>query len=123
MASGHLARGAAAESYAARALEREGYRILLRNHRTPAGELDIVALRRGVLAVVEVKSRRVGGSAGGPDAALTPTKLARVARAAEHLQRERGLTSAKIVLLGAAVDLDALGRPTAVRFLPVEELR
>ena len=58
MPSARGERGAAAESYAADALRKDGYRILLRNHRTPAGELDLVALRRGVFAFVEVKARR-----------------------------------------------------------------
>ena len=90
---------------------------------TPAGELDIVALRRGVFAFVEVKARRPGGAAGTPEDALTPTKLRRVRRAAEHVLRTRGLPDAPHVLLGAAVDLNTDGRPAAVRFLPVESPR
>ena len=123
MSAGHLARGAAAEAFAARALERDGYRILLRNHRTPVGEIDLVALRRGVVTFVEVKARRAGGSAGTAAEALTSTKLKRVAGAAEHVLRERGLTDTRRVLLGAAVTLDPLGRPQSVTFTPVEELR
>ncbi len=123
MGAEHLARGAAAERFAARALEREGYRVLLRNHRTPEGEIDLVAERRGVLAFVEVKAREQGGSAGTPDEALTPAKLRRVARAAEHVLRRRGLADAPRELLGAAVDVDARGTPTAVRFLRVEDVR
>jgi len=118
----HVARGAAAEQYAADALRRDGYRILLRNHRTPAGELDIVALRRGVFTFVEVKARRRGGRAGTAEEALTPTKLRRVGRAAEHVLKSRGLPDAPHILLGAAVDLDPDGRPESVRFLPVERV-
>ena len=123
MPSAHGRRGEDAERFAAAALRRDGYRILLRNHRTPAGELDIVALRRGVFAFVEVKARRPGGAAGTPEDALTPTKLRRVRRAAEHVLRTRGLPDAPHVLLGAAVDLNTDGRPAAVRFLPVESPR
>lgn len=122
MPSAHGARGAAAEAFAARALERDGYRVLLRNHRTPAGELDIVAVRRGVVTFVEVKARRPGGSAGSAAEALTPRKLRRVAGAAERLLRDRGLAGSPRALLGAAVDLDAEGRPVTVRFVPVEEV-
>ncbi len=121
--SGHLARGAAAEEFAARALRRAGYRVLLRNVRTPVGELDIVAQRRGVYSFIEVKARRPNGSTGAADGALTPTKLRRVARAADHVLQRRGLADAPRELLGAAVDLDAGGNPIAVRFLPVEEIR
>ena len=119
MAAGHLARGAAAESFAARALEDEGYRILLRNHRTPAGEIDLVALRRGVVTFVEVKARR---SCDAALAALTPAKLRRVAQAASRVMRERGLGAAPRALLGAAVELGADGRPASVRFVSVENL-
>ena len=49
--------GISAESKAALYLVARGYRILARRFRTPAGEIDIVARRRGVLAFVEVKAR------------------------------------------------------------------
>jgi len=117
------AAGAAAEEAAADALRRAGWRVLLRNARTPEGEIDVVAERRGRIAFVEVKARRPGGSAGSPEEALTPQKLARVARAAEHVLRTRGLSGAPREFLGAAVDLDADGVPGEVRLIPVEEIR
>ncbi len=46
-----------AEWLAAGYLMLKGYRILARRVRTPAGELDLVARRGGVLAIVEVKRR------------------------------------------------------------------
>ena len=49
--------GLSAESRAAALLIAKGYRILARRFRTPLGEIDIVALRRGVLVFVEVKAR------------------------------------------------------------------
>jgi putative endonuclease len=49
--------GLSAESRAATFLVAKGYRILARRFRTPLGEIDIVALRRGVLVFVEVKAR------------------------------------------------------------------
>jgi putative endonuclease len=49
--------GLSAESRAAAFLIAKGYRILARRFRTPLGEIDIVALRRGVLVFVEVKAR------------------------------------------------------------------
>jgi len=49
--------GLSAESRAAALLIAKGYRILARRFRTPMGEIDIVALRRGVLVFVEVKAR------------------------------------------------------------------
>ena len=49
--------GLSAESRAAVFLIAKGYRILSRRFRTPVGEIDIVARRRGVLVFVEVKAR------------------------------------------------------------------
>lgn len=51
------ARGVDAEGVAAAALGRDGWTVLARRLRTEAGELDLVAERDGVLAVVEVKAR------------------------------------------------------------------
>jgi putative endonuclease len=49
--------GLSAESRAAAFLIAKGFRILARRFRTPLGEIDIVARRRGVLVFVEVKAR------------------------------------------------------------------
>ena len=56
-------RGRHAEARAAAALEGEGWRVLARRVRTPAGELDLVAEREGLLAFVEVKARATLGAA------------------------------------------------------------
>lgn len=50
-------RGWWAESLCAAVLILRGYRILQRRLRTPVGEIDILARRGSVLAVVEVKAR------------------------------------------------------------------
>jgi len=49
--------GISAESRAAAYLIAKGYRIVARRWRCPAGEIDIVARRRGILIFVEVKAR------------------------------------------------------------------
>ena len=50
-------RGRLAEALCATWLRMKGYRIVARGVRTPVGELDIVARRGRVLAIVEVKAR------------------------------------------------------------------
>src|SRR5580700_3642784 len=50
-------RGLSAESRAALLLVAKAYRILARRWKTPFGEIDIVARRRGILVFVEVKAR------------------------------------------------------------------
>jgi putative endonuclease len=51
-------RGRAGEERAARYLSLRGYEILDRNWRDRQGEIDIVAVSRDELVVVEVKTRR-----------------------------------------------------------------
>ena len=50
-------RGHGAEGLAAWWLRLKGYRILARNWRSAAGEIDLIARRGGVLVVIEVKQR------------------------------------------------------------------
>jgi putative endonuclease len=49
--------GRGGEDAAAAALVGEGWTVLARRARTPAGELDLVAEREGLLAFIEVKAR------------------------------------------------------------------
>lgn len=51
-------RGHAAEHLAALWLRLKGYRILARRYRTGAGEIDLIARRGDLIALVEVKARR-----------------------------------------------------------------
>ncbi|MFT3799305.1 YraN family protein [Microbacterium sp.] len=51
-------RGRAGEERAARYLTRQGYTLLERNWRCRTGEVDIVAVRAGMIVFVEVKTRR-----------------------------------------------------------------
>ena len=52
-----FALGLSAESRAAALLIAKGYRIVARRWKSPVGEIDIVARRRGTLVFVEVKAR------------------------------------------------------------------
>lgn len=83
----HLAVGRAAESAAARHIERLGYRILTANFRARGGELDLVAIDGAALAIVEVRYRasdRYGSAA----ASITHDKRRRIVRAARVLLAE-----------------------------------
>lgn len=74
--------GTRGEQLAAEHLQRLGYRILARNHRTRWGELDLIAEYRDVLAFVEVKTRRASGTAGTPFEAVNHRKQSQVRRIA-----------------------------------------
>jgi putative endonuclease len=57
-----------------------GWRIVARGWRCPSGEIDILARRGNVLAVIEVKSRTEIAAAA---SALAPRQRRRIGRAAE----------------------------------------
>ena len=72
-------RGRLAEAMCRWHLRLRGWRIIASGWRCPSGEIDILACRGGVLAVVEVKSR---GSVAGAAEAVLPRQRRRIARAA-----------------------------------------
>jgi putative endonuclease len=85
----HLQRGAAAEALAAEYLRIRGLKILARNLRCKAGEIDLVCLDAGVLAIVEVRQRESIGF-GGALASVTWSKRRKIISATQYfLQRER----------------------------------
>jgi putative endonuclease len=73
--------GAYGEEIAVRRLEEDGLRILARNWRCAAGEIDIVAEEGGVVVICEVKTRSGLGFGSGLDA-VTREKGARLRRLA-----------------------------------------
>ncbi len=76
----HLARGAASEQLAAEYLQAQGLKVLARNLRCRAGELDLVCLDHSVLAIVEVRQRS-RGDFGGALASVTAFKQRKFIRA------------------------------------------
>ena len=78
--------GRRAEAWAAWLLRLEGYRILARGFRLPVGEIDLVARRGRVLAIVEVKRR---ASLAAALEAISPRQRRRLARTAEAFQAQR----------------------------------
>ena len=72
-------RGRRAESLAAWWLRLKGYRIVARGFRAPPGEIDIIARRGRVLALVEVKAR---GDLAAAREAITPHQRRRIENAA-----------------------------------------
>ena len=67
-------------------LRLRGWRIVASGWRCPSGEIDILAQRRGIIAVIEVKSRRDLTAAA---EAVTPRQRRRIARAAEAFLQTR----------------------------------
>ena len=105
MTVGVTSRGAAerfgrrAEAWCRLVLRLKGYRVLAARERTPAGEIDIVVRRGGVVAMVEVKARR---EAGGLAEVVSPRQRARLERAAAMFLGRHG------ELAGLAVRFDVM---------------
>ena len=82
-------RGRRAEWMAAWWLRFKGYRIVVRNFRVAAGEIDLVARRGKTLAMIEVKTR---GDFATASESLSGRQRRRISRAAEaFLQQRPGL--------------------------------
>ena len=71
--------GLNAETIVAALLIASGHRILARRFKTPVGEIDLIAVKAGRIAFVEVKRRSTSEDC---EAAITPMLRHRVRRAA-----------------------------------------
>jgi putative endonuclease len=102
-------RGRRGEDLAALHLERLGYEVLARNHRTRFGELDLVAFDGQTLVFAEVKTRLAGS--GDPFDNLHTRKRSQVRRMALAWLTERADRpyAAGLRFDGIAVLLDCAG--------------
>lgn len=73
--------GESGESMACRYLSDNGYTIIERNFKTPVGEVDIIAKKKGMLHFFEVKTRH-GFKFGSPFEALMRWKRKRIRKTA-----------------------------------------
>jgi putative endonuclease len=105
--------GDAGERAAARALRRQGIRIITRRYRTTRGEIDLVARDGDTLVFVEVKTRR-GGE---PAEAVTQEKQERLTRAALQFMRRFGLLEQRCRFDVVAVIWPDDGRPPTVEHI------
>lgn len=74
--------GQTGEQLALEHLERLGYALVARNHRTRFGEIDLIVFDGGTLVFAEVKTRRSGAPGRVPWEALHARKQAQVRRMA-----------------------------------------
>jgi putative endonuclease len=103
--------GRRGEQLAAEHLERLGYAIVSRNHRTRFGEIDLVACDGTTLVFVEVKTRRGRGQ---PWDNLHDAKRAQVRRMARaYLAQHAGRPRASLLRFDAiGIVVDPHGRLT-----------
>ncbi len=109
--------GHAGEQLAAEHLERRGYAIVARNHRTRWGEIDLIAVDERRLVFCEVKTRRAG--AAGPLEGLREAQCRRLRRmAAAWLQEQADRPHTPELRFDAiGVTIDAHGRLVALEHL------
>lgn len=104
-------RGAFAEFLCRWHLRLHGWRIVACDWRCPSGEIDILARRGGVLAIIEVKSRRDLASAA---QSVLPRQRRRIARAATAFLAMRP----DLAELALRFDVMLVAPPRAPRHLP-----
>ena len=78
------------EQFATQMLTLSGYRVIAKNYVVKGGEIDIIAIKDGVMHFIEVKTR-TGNEYGYPADAVTETKQKRIRNAArQYLSSRRG---------------------------------
>lgn len=90
--------GVSGEDSAAAYLQQHGYKIIERNWRVKAGEIDIIAEKGDVVHFVEVKYRK-NQLQGGGIAAITPTKLKHMERSARLWMQRNGDKKANLSVI------------------------
>lgn len=88
--SGKLLLGKEGERVAERYLQNKGYKLVERNYRCRAGELDLIVLDRRVVVFVEVKTR-TGRGFGSPLEAVEFRKQRKIIQAAQFFLAEKRL--------------------------------
>lgn len=99
--------GKKGEDLAASYLTKHTYQIKERNFKARYGEIDIIAVKDGVLVFVEVKTR-VGRAFGLPEEAVTPRKLREVVGTAQYykLLHPELPDAMQIDVIGIELDVD-----------------
>ncbi len=79
--------GNIAEEKACKYIQEHGFQIIERNFTLRGGEIDIIAIKDGILHFIEVKS----GSSYDPLYNITPKKLRHVINTAQRFMQKRNL--------------------------------
>ena len=106
--------GRLGERLAGDALEERGYRIVARNFRCRAGEIDLVAEEGEDLVFVEVKTRR-GVTHGLPEEAVNERKARKIREIACHYLDLHNLPECSWRIDVVAVQFSPMGRLTEIR--------
>ena len=102
--------GRRGEDVAAAFVAALGWRVVVRNFRCRAGEIDVVALDGDTVVFVEVRAR-TGRGFGTPLESVDGRKQAQVGRVARHFLSARGWheRAARFDVVGVRLDVDPPG--------------
>jgi putative endonuclease len=116
--------GARGEAEAVAYLERQGYRLVERNYRCRAGEVDAVMMDGETIVFLEVRARR-GNSIGTPEESVTMTKARHLAGVAETYLETHGFVAAqwRVDLIALEVAPDGSMRRLRHHLNAIEEPR
>jgi putative endonuclease len=98
--------GRRGEEMAVEYLKKEGFQILERNWRVAGGEIDIIAVKDGVIHFVEVKSGKIGKNRPSPLFRIDRRKFQRIQKSALYYLHRHGLTRTPFLFDGIEVDLE-----------------
>lgn len=113
-------RGRAGEDHVCDHLIKRGYTVLERNYRIKGGEIDIIAERSGVIAFVEVKTRKFGSLDNGIDA-VDKRKQSFVIRAADRYLEDHPAGGKSIRFDAAAVVITTEEHPRVIEMKYIED--
>jgi putative endonuclease len=110
MVDGRRETGRRGEEVAAAFVADLGYRLVMRNFRCRAGEIDLVALDGDTVVFVEVRSR-TGAGFGTPLESVDGRKQMQVGRVARYFLSARGWheRTARFDVIGVRLDADPPG--------------
>lgn len=107
--------GKKGEETAERYLKRHGYRILEKNYKGPSGEIDIIALDKGTIVFIEVKTRR-SEEFGPPELSVNSIKRQKIIRSAFHFLSKRRIkdTPCRFDIVSITESLDGKDKKVSI---------
>lgn len=108
------------EQIACNYLSLNAYKIISRNFRSRFGEIDIIAVKRGILIFCEVKTRW-SNKFGSPEEAVTFQKLGRIRKAAEYFSLLHPELPKRVAIEVVAIDIQR-DTPTSIRIIRVDNI-
>lgn len=105
------------EQLAVEYLRAHGYTVIDRNHKERFGELDIIAIKNGILIIVEVKSRS-SAEFGEAVEAITPQKIQALTKSAQYYKLTHSGLPDELRIDVIAITFDQLEKMQKLQHIP-----